>query len=100
MKKITIDDIVPVKDYIICTIDYIGKKIDSSIFLDPDTKKKLLEDSQPVLKIRRVAKDSPYKVGQTVLIADGRINATVILINDMEYYVLPIFEIRCVVNDG
>ena len=99
MKKITIDDVTPVKDYMICTIDYLGKKVDSSIFLDPDTKKKLQEDNQPVLKIRRVAKDSEYKVGQTVLIADGRINATVIKINDLEYYVLPTFEIRCVVND-
>ena len=99
MKKITIDDIIPVKDYMICTIEYIGKKVDSAIFLDPDTKKKLMEDNQPVLKIRRVAEDSPYKVGQKVLIADGRINATVIKIDDQEWYVLPTFEIRCLVNE-
>ena len=98
MKKITIDDVTPVKDYMICTIDYLDKKIDSSIFLDPDTKKKLLEDNQPVLKIRRVAEDSIYKVGQSVLIADGRINATLIKISNMEYYILPIFEIRAIVN--
>jgi len=98
MKKITIDDVTPVKDYMICTIDYLDKKVDSSIFLDPDTKKKLLEDNQPVLKIRRVAEDSQYKVGQSVLIADGRINATVIKINNMEYYVLPLFEIRATVD--
>ena len=99
MKKITIDDITPVKDYMICTIEYLGKKIDSSIFLDPDTKKKLQEDNQPILKIRRVAEGSDYKVGQKVLVADGRINATVILINDMEFYILPIFEIRAIVNE-
>ena len=99
MKKITIDDIIPVKDYMICTIEYIGKKVDSAIFLDPDTKKKLMEDNQPVLKIRRVAEDSPYKVGQKVLIADGRINATVIKINEMEWYIIPTFEIRAIVNE-
>lgn len=98
MKKITIDDVTPIKDYMICTMDYLGKKVDSSIFLDPDTKKKLMEDNQPVLKIRRVSPDSEYKVGQTLLIADGRINATVILINDMEYYILPEFEIRAIVD--
>ena len=99
MKKIKIDDVVPVKDYMICTIDYLDKKVDSSIFLDPETKKKLLEDNQPVLKIRRVAEDSDYKVGQLVLIADGRINATVIKIDNMEYYIIPTFEIRAIVND-
>ena len=98
MKKITIDDITPVEGYVIGTIDYLGKKVDSAIFLDPDTKKKLQEDNQPVVKIRRILEGSKYKVGQQVLVADGRINATVILINEMEYYILPEFEIRATVD--
>ena len=93
-----IDEITPVKDHVIGTLAYLGKKVDSKIFLDPDTKKKLEEDNQPVLKIRRVSKGSEYKAGQQVLVADGRINATTIKINDMEYYILPEFEIRAIVG--
>lgn len=98
MKKTTIDDITPVEGHVIGTIGYLGTKIDSKIFLDPDTKKKLQEEDQPLLKIRRVSKDSEYKVGQQVFVTDGRINATVIKINDIEYYILPEFEIRAIVN--
>ena len=100
MKKITIDDITPVKDYMICTIEYIGKEPSSVIVQTDEQKKKWREDNmQKALKIRITREESKYKVGQTILVADGRLNATTVWLNDMEYYILPEFEIRGIVNE-
>ena len=61
-------------------------------------KEKLEKDNQVALKIKQINPESEYKVGQTILIQDGRINATEIKIDDMKYFILPEFEIRALVG--
>ena len=100
MKKITIDDVMPIENYMICTLIYIGKEPSSILVQTDEQKEKWREDNmQKALKIRFAREESKYKAGQTVLIQDGRINATTVWLNDMEYYILPEFEIRAIVNE-
>jgi hypothetical protein len=94
--KTTIDDITPVKDYLICTKVFIDQK-KSVIELSADAKEKL---EQPALKIRRIHKDSKYKVGQVFLVASGSLNATAIKINDIIYWITPEFEARATVDNA
>ena len=94
MKKTTIDNITPIKDHLICTQVWIDQKT-TIIELSEEAKQKL---EQPALKIRRVSKDSKYKIGQVFLIGHS-LNATAIKINDIEYFIVPTFEIRAWVDE-
>lgn len=94
MKKTTIDNITPIEGYLICTKVFIDQK-STIIELSKEAKEKL---EQPALKIRRISKDSKYKVGQIFLIGQS-LNATIIKIDDMEYAIVPEFEIRAWVGE-